>query len=160
MSLLDGLAEQLGVGRYDPALEAEEELELDQSYALEAAMEAIDKFDQELEDGELSEADIRAILDDNNPDNVAADIEMGEENPGTVGGDELSEEVKALEALLDEINGEDTEDDLPDEEDDPILTSIEDDDNDCSSDECEAPMECGDAGCESHISVEEIFKLI
>ena len=70
MSLLSGMGETLGNSMYDALMESTMENELDGEIAMEQTAE---KF------VELSEADYAAILDDNNPDNIAADMMAGDE---------------------------------------------------------------------------------
>ena len=159
MSLLDGLAEQLGVGGYDPVMEAEEEYELEMNPALEAALKEIDKLENA--GSELSPEDIEAILNDDNPDNVAADIETGEENQDAIGSDAVPDEFKALEAMLDEMIGEseDPEGD-PTDPDETVPEAMEG--KDCEPGECGAPMECDDTDptLESTLNMDRLFKMI
>lgn len=70
MSLLTGMGETLGNKMYDALMESEMENDLDAEIAME---EAAEKFI------ELTDADYAAILDDENPDNIAADMNTGDE---------------------------------------------------------------------------------
>ena len=161
MSLLDGLAEQLGVGGYDPVLEAEEERELGPDPALEAAREELNKLEAESGKGELSEEDIQAILNDDNPDNIAADIETGEETQDNISGDSVPEDFKAIESMLDEMLGEndpgeptEVEPAADPEEDGAVPEAMESDDPDFQGGNVEH------SSMESVLPVESIFQLI
>lgn len=68
MSFLDGLSDELTNPLYDGLMEAFSERTFEFEGALEAATDVV-----------LSEADIAAIMDDNNPDNMMADLEPGDE---------------------------------------------------------------------------------
>ena len=95
-SLLDGLTEELGVSSVTEAfIEDLEDQRIEDEEALEATM-----------DKELSEEDIRAILDDDNDDNEAAEIEEDDEDVQAIADDSLDEDLKSLEAMLAEFEAE------------------------------------------------------
>lgn len=107
MSLLDGLKESMLNPIYDAMMESDMDAEFDFETALEAAV------DKQIE---LSDADIRAILDDSNPDNIVADLTKNDERIDAIANDTVNSELKALEAMLDELEA--MESDTP-EDDDP-----------------------------------------
>lgn len=74
MSLLDGLSEELENPMFNALMESNTNFHEEFSEAIEASV-----------DRELSEADIAAILDDNNPDNQMADLGAGEEYSSDAG---------------------------------------------------------------------------
>ena len=88
-SLLDGLAEELRV----PAAESISEDFEDEDESIFGAIE-------ETIEGELSASDVNAILDDENDDNEAADVELDDEELQAITDDALDEDLKILEALL------------------------------------------------------------
>lgn len=88
-SLLDGLTEELRV----PAVESISEDFEDEDESIFGAIE-------ETIDGELSASDVNAILDDENDDNEAADVELDDEELQAITDDALDEDLKILEALL------------------------------------------------------------
>jgi len=91
-SLLDDLANELQI----PAVEAfEEDLE-------DAELESEEAIESEI-DSELSEADIKAILDDTSDDSEAVDIEDDEEDVQAIADDTLDEDLKTLESLLESL---------------------------------------------------------
>jgi glucan-binding YG repeat protein len=138
MALLDGLTNKLTNPLFEEALEEMEDEALDFDMTIEAVTDKALGI-------ELSEDDIAAILDDDNPDNIAADLGVkDEEEP------EIEKEVKlidsssgVLEALLgfgkksspkskgilESLTESDDEDDEEDEEDD------EDDEDDTPANE-------------------------
>lgn len=113
MSLLDGLSDAM----INPIFDAVTEADLDDSMDFEMALEAVI-------DIELSEADIDAILDDENPDNIVSDMTSKDETVAKIKKDvkdEILEDdsddgIATLEAMLDELNA--MESDIP-EDDDP-----------------------------------------
>lgn len=70
-SLLDGMNEALTNPVYDSMMESQLDADLEAELAME---QAADKF------VDLSPEDIDAILDDENPDNIAADIDPKSES--------------------------------------------------------------------------------
>ena len=91
-SLLDDLASELQI----PAVEAfEEDLE-------DAEIEDGEAIESEI-DKELSDADIKAILDDTSDDSEAVDIEDDEEDVQAIADDTLDEDLKTLESLLESL---------------------------------------------------------
>ena len=107
MSLLDGLKEAMINPIFDSVMESDIDEDLDFELAIEAAV------DQQIE---LSEEDIAAILDDENPDNITADITTKDEKLDKIAEDTVNDELNALEAMLDEFLANEME--MP-EEDDP-----------------------------------------
>lgn len=95
MSLLDGLAEQLNNPIYTSIMESMLDDEFDFEFALEAASEK--------NDIEFSQKDIDAILNDDNPDNIAADLTKNDESESKIEKDVI--EDTALEAALEEFEG-------------------------------------------------------
>lgn len=91
-SLLDGLAEELKV----PSLEALAEDFEDEDDYVSDAIEAV-------VDAELTPTDVNAILDDENDDNEAADVEEDDEDLQAITDDVLDEDLATLEALLAEL---------------------------------------------------------
>lgn len=91
-SLLDGLAEELKV----PSLEALAEDFEDEDDYISDAIEAV-------VDAELTPTDVNAILDDENDDNEAADVEEDDEDLQAITDDVLDEDLATLEALLAEL---------------------------------------------------------
>lgn len=91
-SLLDGLAEELKV----PSLEALAEDFEDEDDYISEAIEAV-------VDAELTPTDVNAILDDENDDNEAADVEKDDEDLQAITDDVLDEDLATLEALLAEL---------------------------------------------------------
>ena len=94
MSLLDGFDKALLNPIFDDAMEAQEDMDFEFELALEAS---VDKFI------ELSEKDYAAILDDNNPDNIVADITTKDESVSKIAEDAIDDDLKSLESLLDEL---------------------------------------------------------
>ncbi len=100
MSLLDGLKESMINPLYDSIMESAMDEEFDFETALEAAI------DKQIE---LSEADIAAILDDENPDNIVADISDKDENLNKIAKDTVNEDLATLESMLDTLLAEESE---------------------------------------------------
>ena len=94
MSLLNGLKDAMINPLFDSAAESALDDEMDFEFALEAAV------DPQIE---LSEADIEAILDDDNPDNIVSDMTTKDENIGSIEKDLVDEDEVGLEAMLDAI---------------------------------------------------------
>lgn len=88
-SLLDGLAEELKIPAAESLYEDFDDLEDDPLDAIEATI-----------DEELSDADIKAILDDENDDNEAADVEEDDEDLQAITDDALDEDLGVLESLM------------------------------------------------------------
>lgn len=97
MSLLDGLKDAMINPLYDSVTESDIDAEIDFEFALEAAV------DKQIE---LSDADISAILDDDNPDNIVADLSTKDENISNIADDAVSDDLASLEAMLDEFIAE------------------------------------------------------
>jgi hypothetical protein len=104
MSLLDGLKQSMINPLYDSIMESEMDDEFDFETALE---EAVDK------QIELSDSDIRAILDDENPDNIVADFTDKDESLNKIAKDTVNEDLATLESMLDELLA--IESDLPED---------------------------------------------
>ena len=113
MSLLDGLKDAMINPIFDSVTESDADAELDFELALEAA---VDKH------VELSDADVAAIMDDDNPDNIVADMGPKDESVSKIAEDAVDDDFKALEAMLDELNAleADTSDDDSVENTEPI----------------------------------------
>ena len=103
MSLLDGLKDAMINPLFESATESSIDDDMDFEFALEAAV------DPQIE---LSDADIIAILDDENPDNIVSDMTTKDEDIKKIEKDSIEEgatmeamcdEGAALEALLDEL---------------------------------------------------------
>lgn len=94
MSLLDGLKDAMINPIFDSVMESEYDDDLDFELAIEAAV------DRQIE---LSEADIAAILDDENPDNIAADITKKDESIDKIADDNVNDDLNALESILHEF---------------------------------------------------------
>ena len=107
MSLLDGLKDCMANPLFDSMMESDMDADFDFETALEAAI------DKQIE---LSEEDIAAILDDENPDNVVSDITKNDEKVSKIAEDSLADEMATLESMLDALL--ESSADLP-EQDDP-----------------------------------------
>ena len=94
MSLLNGLKDAL----INPLFDAVNEADIDADFEFETALEAV--IDKQIE---LSEEDYAAIMDDENPDNIVADITTKDENPSKIASDAMDDDLKALESMLDEL---------------------------------------------------------
>ena len=94
MSLLNGLKNAM----INPLFDAVNEADIDAEFEFEMALEAV--IDKQIE---LSEEDYAAIMDDNNPDNIVADITSKDEAPSKIAQDAIDDDMKALEAMLDEL---------------------------------------------------------
>lgn len=94
MSLLNGLREAM----INPLFDAVNEADVDAEFEFEMALEAA--IDKQIE---LSEEDYAAILDDDNPDNVAADISTKDESISKIANDAIDDEDISLESMLDEL---------------------------------------------------------
>lgn len=97
MSLLDGLKDAMANPLYDSVTESDIDEEINFEFALEAAV------DNHIE---LSDTDIAAILDDENPDNIVADMTNKDENISNIANDAISDDLASLEAMLDEFIAE------------------------------------------------------
>lgn len=106
MSLLDGIKDAMINPLYDSIMESDMDDNLDFEFALEAAVDTA---------LELSDDDIAAILDDDNPDNIAADLTTKDENASKIADDAAYD---ALESALAELLALEQDDNMP-EEDDP-----------------------------------------
>ena len=137
MSLLDGLKEAM----INPLFESVEEADTDAELDFEMALEAV--IDDHIE---LSDADVIAIMDDENPDNIVADMTSKDENESKIEEDAMDDGTKALEAALDELLALENElpvkdDPADDPESTPALTegcnskALEMDDDDAEYDE-------------------------
>lgn len=131
MSLLDGLKEAM----INPLFDSVEESDIDAELDFELALEAV--VDKQIE---LSDADIAAILDDDNPDNIVSDLTAKDENISKIADDAFDDDMNALESLLDELLA--AESDMPEVPgDDPESTegcgskALEMDDDDDEYDE-------------------------
>ena len=100
MSLLNGLKDAMS----NPLFDAVTESDMDESFDFEMALEAA--IDKQIE---LSDDDIAAILDDENPDNIVADISSKDENISNIAKDSVDEDLNALESMLNEILAEESE---------------------------------------------------
>lgn len=92
MSLLDGLKDAMA----NPLFDAVNEADMDAEFEFETALEAV--VDKHIE---LTDADYAAILDDDNPDNIAADIGPKDETIDNIADDSIDDEIKSLESMLD-----------------------------------------------------------
>ena len=121
MPLLDGLKTAMA----NPLLDAANEADMDAEFEFETALEAVvDKYI------ELTDADYAAILDDENPDNIAADIGPKDETIEKIANDSLEDDIKSLESMFDNLLA--TESDTPEDPgDDP------DSNEGCVNAECE-----------------------
>ena len=133
MSLLNGLEKALLNPIYEDIMESEVDLEMDFEFALEAII------DKKIE---LSDEDVSAILDDDNPDNIAADLGRKDESIDNIANDSIDDDMKSLEALLEELENldivEESSNDRPEEdrsENDP--DSLESELDDIEEDEVE-----------------------
>lgn len=122
MSLLDGLRDAMINPLFDAITESDMDNEFDFELALEAAV------DKQIE---LSDADIAAILDDDNPDNIVADMSRKDESISKIADDAVDEELATLESMLDDLLASESE--MPEEDnpaDDPECIACETDDED------------------------------
>ena len=94
MSLLDGLKDAM----INPLFDAVNESDVDTDLDFELALEAV--VDKQIE---LSEDDYAAIMDDENPDNVMADISTKDEQVSKIAKDVVDDDFEALESMLDEL---------------------------------------------------------
>ena len=125
MSLLDGLKDAL----INPLYTAVVEADADEDFEFETALEAV--IDGHIQ---LDQNDIDAILDDENPDNVVADMTVNDEKPANIIKDfeeaeiveeqviEEGDDLKSLEAALDELLAMDSAIDNADADEDPEST--------------------------------------
>lgn len=108
MSLLEGLNDEMENRYLDFLLESD----LDDAFEFDAIMESVSE-----EYGvELSQADIDAIMDDNNPDNAMADINGEDIDEGEMESF-LDNDIAELEQLLAMESGSPEPDDLTDDPD-------------------------------------------
>lgn len=91
MSLLDSMSEMFENSIYDALMESDMDSELGFEFALEAASDA--------KDIELSTNDVKAILNDKNPDNIAADFGPDDEDEDKIAED-AEEDIATMEAAL------------------------------------------------------------
>ena len=136
MSLLNGLKDAMINPLYDAASEADLDLEMDFEFALESAV------DPQIE---LSESDIAAILDDDNPDNIVADMSSNDESVNKIQKDFSDEDID-LEAMIGELlaNESNSDDGMPSEEPEDI--------SDVKSNEG-----CGKSACENDDADDDDF---
>lgn len=123
MSLLDGIKDAMINPLYDSIMESDMDDDLDFEFALEAAVDTA---------LELSDDDIAAILDDDNPDNIAADLTTKDENASKIADDATYD---ALESALAELLALEQDDNMPEEDDpkthpDDVAEECGDDDSD------------------------------
>ena len=95
MSLLDSMGEMFENPIYDALMESELDSELGFEFALEAA--------SDIKDIELSANDVKAILNDKNPDNIAADFGPDDEDEDKIAED-AEEDMATMEAALLALN--------------------------------------------------------
>ena len=131
MPLLDGLNDSLRNPLYDSIMESLEDENLDFEFALEAVV------DNKIE---LSDEDIAAILDDDNPDNIAADIGRKDEAPSQIEDEVLKKDLGILESLMSSLESDFGFDNDLDDEEAPV--DVGGDDNDIEGDECDLTGEC------------------
>jgi hypothetical protein len=93
MSLLDGLNDAMINPVYDSILESDLDTELDFEMAIEAVV------DKEIE---LSDSDIKDILNDDNPDWIGVDMTTKDESVSKITDDAVEDDLKSLESMLDE----------------------------------------------------------
>jgi hypothetical protein len=104
MSLLDGLKESM----MNPLFDAVEESDIDIELDFELAIEAV--IDKQIA---LSDSDIAAILDDDNPDNLVSDLTSKDENISKIADDAIDDDLKSLESMLNDLLA--FESDMPDD---------------------------------------------
>lgn len=131
MSLLDGIKDAMINPLYDSIMESDMDDDLDFEFALEAAVDTA---------LELSDDDIAAILDDDNPDNIAADLTTKDENASKIADAAVED---ALESALAELLALEQDDDYMPEKDDP-KTHPDDVAEECGDDDDYIAEECGD----------------
>lgn len=95
MSLLDSMGEMFENPIYDALMESDLDSELGFEFALEAA--------SDVKDIELSANDVKAILNDKNPDNIAADFGPDDEDEDKIAED-AEEDMATMEAALFALN--------------------------------------------------------
>lgn len=141
MSLLDGLDELMSNPYTNFLMESIEDDELEFDLSLEAALD---------ERVELSEEDIAAILDDDNPDNFAADVGTNDEDPDVL-EDDCAETT--LEQLLDALESDfGFDNDLDDDDQEPI---------EFDADECDIGIEeFEDDEDVPHVSIDSLLNSI
>lgn len=110
MSLLNGLKDAM----INPLFDAVNESDVDNDLDFELALEAV--VDKQIE---LSEDDYAAILDDENPDNVVADISDKDEKISKIAKEVTEDDFEALESMLDELLA--TEEIITDDQGDEIV---------------------------------------
>ncbi len=87
MSFMDDIKDAVSNPLFDAVEESYIDDELDSDFAIEAATNKI---------VELSENDIAAILDDNNSDNIACDLERDEEMVDNIAEDDFDNVIESL----------------------------------------------------------------
>ena len=150
MSLLDGLKDAM----INPMFDAVNEADIDAEFDFETALESVvDKY------VELSEKDIAAIFDDNNPDNIVADISSKDESVAKIADDAIDDDLKSLESMLDSfLASEAMVPDDPEPSEDPESTegcgskAMEMDDDDTEYDE--------DDESDEYLSLDSLLKSI
>lgn len=85
MSLLDNIENVMINPFFESAIESDTDTELDFEFALESIV------DKKV-DTDLSDDDISAILDDDNPDNIGADLGLNDENLNKIKKDAVAQE--------------------------------------------------------------------
>ena len=114
MSLLNGLREAM----INPLFEAVNEADIDADFEFECALEAV--VDKHIE---LTEEDYDAIMDDDNPDNIVADITAKDESVSKIANDAIDDDLKALESMLDELIALEEDQEIPEVEPETIETT-------------------------------------
>ena len=153
MSLLNGLKEAM----LNPMFEAVNESDIDAELDFEMAMEAV--VDKHIE---LSDADIAAIMDDNNPDNVVADIGANDESIKKITEDAFEDDLASLESMLDEFLASESVmiPDDPNSDADPESTEGCKSTEGCGSKATEMDDEDGDDDNDDYLSLDSLLKSI